>query len=1133
MLLFGLALVPHAQANHTFWSTTLPAAGLEIVEGDPPTSFTIHGIIAVATGAMTDGVPPRVDFLIPGGTPSPGGTPYSYYKNADIQVSPASFEFFPSTYGQDQNYQITALEDGVVIDPVNPSVSTIITQSTPDYGSQSHTYQILVYDNDRGTVIFVPTGTGTDVTEGGTTDTYQVRLPFKPASSADPTVGTVTVTMSSPQVTTTPATLTFSQANWNVAQTVTVTAIDDAVAETSPLLSSILHSMSSNDPKYDGASRSLAVSVTDNDVAGVIVAETGGGTAVAEGSAATDTYTVKLNSQPTAAVMVTVTADAQVTRAPATLTFTAATWSSPQTITVGAVDDAVTEANPHPGVTSHSASSADPFYNGISVVPVTASVADNDGAAPPAPSAIGDAYTVAQETAFVSGLCATPPATVGGPYSDVLCNDQDTANHALQAVLVAASGPTHAAAFTLAAKGGIAYTGTIGYCGPDSFQYTLHDVTDNVDFNTVTVAITVTCAAGAPTAAADTYNLNEDCSASPALLCATPFAATALPGCAAPGGVLCNDPNPPGHTLQSTLVSGPSQGSLTTPLSSSGAFAYRPNAGFCGTDSFVYQLYDATALAAVNTATATLNVACVNDTPQPSGDTYTIIKDTPLAALAPRVTINDVDAEAGGPASWSTFAVTSVTVPSAGGAAVIAGPDIKYKPLTGYVGPESFSYTVTDGGGASASATVSITVKVNQVPTARFTAAPSTSRIGEAVVFVDGSSDPDQGDAVAAWTWDFGDGYTSSARNPTHIFGVVGSPSVCLTARDGYGGRSLTTCRVQSVLAPTGQAQNPAPAQPPASQPTDPSTPPAFGVEAGNPLTALSGTPVSLQATGPGGASFEWIQSAGPHILLAGAGTAHPSFTAPDVRGDPVALYFEVTASLAEKTAIDGVMVMVHNGNILPVVQAIAPSGANVGETVTLDASRSSDADGDFLTFHWTQLAGPPVPVAASSESKVHVAVVEAGTYGFIVEVSDGLAAASSMVSFSVSAMPPVNHAAAVPATGFMLTVGPGGLVTAAPSISAPSYLWDFGDGAPVEMTTGPTTHAYAASGEYQVTMRTGDSLTGATYQHPATVSVSPARRGDGAPPAATDPTFLVGLVGAILGVAGLCAVGVTIRRRR
>ena len=93
-----------------------------------------------------------------------------------------------------------------------------------------------------------------------------------------------------------------------------------------------------------------------------------------------DSYTVALDTQPTATVTVTVAGHAgtDVTPNPTTLTFTSTTWSTAQTVTVTAGDDADTTDD---SVTlTHSAASADSNYSGIAIDEVAVTVSDNDTA---------------------------------------------------------------------------------------------------------------------------------------------------------------------------------------------------------------------------------------------------------------------------------------------------------------------------------------------------------------------------------------------------------------------------------------------------------------------------------------------------------------------------------------------------------------------------------------------------------------------------------------------------------------------------------------------------------------------------------------------------------------------------------
>ena len=122
-------------------------------------------------------------------------------------------------------------------------------------------------------------------------------------NSRQPTAN-VTVTVAGhagTDVTPSPATLTFTSQNWETAQTVTVKAGNDADTVTDMV--TLTHSAASTDTDYQGITiASVEVTVTDNDTRGVTVTPTS--LTVNEGG--TNTYTVVLDTQPTATVTVTI-----------------------------------------------------------------------------------------------------------------------------------------------------------------------------------------------------------------------------------------------------------------------------------------------------------------------------------------------------------------------------------------------------------------------------------------------------------------------------------------------------------------------------------------------------------------------------------------------------------------------------------------------------------------------------------------------------------------------------------------------------------------------------------------------------------------------------------------------------------
>jgi hypothetical protein len=179
-------------------------------------------------------------------------------------------------------------------------------------------------------------------------------------------------------------TLSFTPTNWSTAQTVNVLPVNDTQAELRHI-ASIQHTISAGSaPEYValGSLPSVNHLITDNDnnIATnlVRIVESGGSTSVTE-SATADTITVTLASAPTADVVLTFSPDSQLVVSPSSITFTPADFSTAQTVTLRAIDDAVMEPYLMWATVTCSSTSTDPAFNNLAITPVTSSVYDNDG----------------------------------------------------------------------------------------------------------------------------------------------------------------------------------------------------------------------------------------------------------------------------------------------------------------------------------------------------------------------------------------------------------------------------------------------------------------------------------------------------------------------------------------------------------------------------------------------------------------------------------------------------------------------------------------------------------------------------------------------------------------------------------
>lgn len=296
-----------------------------------------------------------------------------------LGVTPTTLTFTPTNWADAQTVTVTAVDDvlanGLIISPITHTA----TSSDPDYnGLFVPEVFVSVIDNDsqKAAVDVAEIDGSTEVAEGGAGDSYLVALSTQPSADV-----TVTLSVNTAQLATDKTVLTFTPANWNISQEVSVTAVDDHFDE-GLHLSPISHSTSTSDPDYDGLYvADVVVSIIDNDKSGVTVTETGGKTEVTEGGAS-DSYEVVLSSQPASDVMVTLTVPTvQLGIDKTTLTFTPGNWATAQTVTVTAVDDIINQGR-HTARITHAVASGDPAYDGIFVAEVVVFIMDTSTRTP-------------------------------------------------------------------------------------------------------------------------------------------------------------------------------------------------------------------------------------------------------------------------------------------------------------------------------------------------------------------------------------------------------------------------------------------------------------------------------------------------------------------------------------------------------------------------------------------------------------------------------------------------------------------------------------------------------------------------------------------------------------------------------
>ena len=212
--------------------------------------------------------------------------------------------------------------------------------------------------------------------------------------------------------------LTFTTSDWGTAQTVTVSAGQDADAVGDS--ATLTHVAAGGD--YGSVSRDLAVTVTDDDTAGL---ELSAATlAVTEGGS--NSYTVALATQPSGDVTVTIggTTGTDLSVDNSSLTFTTSGWSTAQTVTVSAGQDA--DAVGDSATLTHVAAGGD--YGSVSR-DLAVTVTDDDTAAL-ALSAATLAVTEGGSKSYTVALATQPSGdvtvTIGGTSGTDLAVDKSS-----------------------------------------------------------------------------------------------------------------------------------------------------------------------------------------------------------------------------------------------------------------------------------------------------------------------------------------------------------------------------------------------------------------------------------------------------------------------------------------------------------------------------------------------------------------------------------------------------------------------------------------------------------------------------------------------------------------------------------
>lgn len=309
-------------------------------------------------------------------------------------------------------------------------------------------------------------------------------------------------------------------------------------------------------------------------------------------------------------------------------------------------------------------------------------------------------------------------------------------------------------------------------------------------------------------------------------------------------------------------------------------------------------------------------------------------------------------------------------------------------------------------------------------PTAQFTGAPTAVCIGSAVNFINQSTN---GTApITGWSWDFGDGNSSTQTNPAHTYGAAGTYTVTLVVT-ASNGQADPEVKVNYITV------NPTPVA-------------SFTTSTNGCVLPVA---VTFNNTSTGGTSYAWNFGNGQTSTLQSPAAVNY------ITAGTYNVSLIVTNSFGCKDTVNQALVVSN-------FQAgiTAPATACVGVPVTINDNSTVGSN----AWTWTLTGGSP---ASSTNQNNSVTYSTAGTYTIALTSQNTGSGCTGTTSQQITILPlPVPTFTAVPTSG----CAPQTVTFTNTSPGGSNFVWTFGDGGTFNGQN-PPAHTYTNNGSYSVTL--------------------------------------------------------------
>ncbi|OUL26792.1 hypothetical protein BV378_12275 [Nostoc sp. RF31YmG] len=317
-------IILNSQAIHIEQDSNEP--GITVIPLTPLVTTEAGGTAKFSVQLNTQ---PTDDVIIPG---------RSSNENEGI-LDTSSLTFTPNNWNIPQIVTVIGVDDLVNDGDVTYTIigDAVITND-PIYrelGKYPSAYNFINIDDDEAGITLTPL-TPLATTEAGGTAKFSVQLNSQPTDNVIIPV----ISSNEKEGILDTSSLTFTPDNWNIAQTVTITGIDDLIDDGDVNYNFVVDSAISNDANYKGLKPQNNVQFTTNtndDEAGITLTPLT--PLVTTEAVSTIKFSVQLNSQPLSNIKVELSSDGfDVIFDKSILVFTSESWNQPQTITVTVPD---------------------------------------------------------------------------------------------------------------------------------------------------------------------------------------------------------------------------------------------------------------------------------------------------------------------------------------------------------------------------------------------------------------------------------------------------------------------------------------------------------------------------------------------------------------------------------------------------------------------------------------------------------------------------------------------------------------------------------------------------------------------------------------------------------------------------